>query len=230
MTALEIGCAAAKERSSFRYQSRSTLRKTEQRPVLRSVPSREDRDDVAPIIQRRRPVVRPDRPASRYRGLSSVPTAVTPATADIPLGEWAIEDRLNVRPVAHVRRIAEAHDRDSIQRDSIGVLQARNTKQARPVVRPATSAVVAMVTARVVSATVIVAVVALLGFLLGSIMGLAPEAGSVITVQAGQTLEQIAASVPGGASVNEVMSDILALNVIDHGTIFAGQELVLPKY
>lgn len=228
MTALENSYAVSKERGSSRAQSRSATRTTEHRPALRAVPIRDDRAVEAPTVPLRRPVVRPDRPASRRRGLSFVPSAATPAQVEVPLGEWKLEDARSYRHSGQVRRIAESSSRAHKQQQTSNPARRHLSNVARPI--NTVSASPQLIATRAILGVVVVLGVVLAGFVFGTLIGLAPEAGSVITVQAGQTLEQIAASVPGGESINAVIDDILSLNVVDHGAIFAGQELVLPKY
>ncbi|MCF2705699.1 LysM peptidoglycan-binding domain-containing protein [Arcanobacterium haemolyticum] len=145
-------------------------------------------------------------------------------------GNWPAV-RYARRPMAPYRRVGEHEVRVDGRAGGMNSAQAtarpaRAVRSARAVL-PATSARLDTVL-RVAVSALVVSVLVVVGLVIGShFVGSAPAS---LTVQAGDTLWSIAASVPGAPDVATVIEDIQALNGIGADSINVGQVLKLPTY
>lgn len=168
-------------------------------------------------VNARRAIVRPDRPSTRAeRSLHAVPSAYSaPEAAECGVHEWRVERSREQRTQLH--RAGTSRERLSSRREF-----SRAGAQAVPAEAQLLRAVAGVVAA-------IVAIV-IAGLFVVAVFALGPEAGSSIIVQSGDTLTSIASAMGVDIDTDDVIADILALNVIDGQTIYAGQELILPRY
>lgn len=216
MTALDMRHAKAK-----------AVRQSAVRAVQATKPSR--RSGSIPAQPLQRDIVRPDRPASRkQRALFVVPSAVTAPRVLTRTGEWTIE-KSRVKDVRHENEAIELARSLRTARPQRAAQKVTNKKaHARTIVAPV--AAEASVLRSVVGVVAVMLMAVLAGIVTVAMFNLAPEAGASIVVQAGDSLTSIASAMGVDVATSQIVSDILALNAIDGATIYAGQELILPKY
>lgn len=201
MTALNI--ASARKVTALQNHPAS-------QPVIRVV----EVEDKQVYSQRVMSIVRPDRPSTTGRPmLRAVPTASSPDCVHHEDLRWEI--------------VASPCSGRNAQSVSIPRRSERKTRDYRVIEHGHTSGVSVLGGA-------VLASLAVLAFALGVLcvawFGLAPEPGAVMTVNEGETLSTIAASLEADVPVKDVISDIAALNDLNGSQLIAGQDLVLPAY
>jgi hypothetical protein len=104
-----------------------------------------------------------------------------------------------------------------------GVLMSRTSHRRRPIT-PTTTVLLALLAA---GFTVWLGLVAQFGGVVGTAAPV-PDRLSVVQVQAGETLQHVAARVAPGAPVGEVVERIRELNELDSAALDTGQTLIAP--